>query len=179
MEIYSVNVTGHRPNSLGGYDENNPINVWVKQQLAKCIIGFSTKYGTREWVTGLSIGVDQWAAEIVLWLKENKGFDLYLVGIKPFTSQHIKWSEQSQERFHRICKRCDELIICQQDPYAPWKIDYRNKEMVNRANATLAVWNGRPGGTGRCVKYAHHKKKPIYRIDPVTKTLFWEREIEK
>lgn len=179
MEITSMNFTGHRPQDLGGYDESNPMNVWVKQQLAKCIVGFHKKYGTREWITGLALGVDQWAAEVVLWLKENEGLDLYLVGMKPFTSQHIKWNERSQERFHRICELCDELIICQPDPYAPWKMDYRNKEMVNRAKATLAVWSGKSGGTGNCVKYAHSRKKPIYRIDPITKTLFWEREIEE
>lgn len=178
MIFESVCFTGHRPQDLGGFDEKNIENVWVKTALAKCIRGFISHFQTTEWISGGALGVDQWAAEIVLWLKENERPDLKLIIMKPFTSQHAKWNERSQNRFLQICDYADEVIICQPDPYAAWKMQYRNKEMVNRAKAVLSVWKGSDGGTGNCVAYANAKKRPIYRIDPITKKTFWERNPE-
>ena len=178
MTFESANFTGHRPQDLGGFDERDPLNLWVKQALAKCIITCIERYEIREWISGGALGVDQWAAEIVLWLKNHKGYDLNLVIMKPFRSQHLKWNERSQERFLHICEAADEVIECQPDPYAPWKMDFRNKAMVKRGRFVLAVWSGKEGGTFNCVKFAKHMKRPILRINPVTKVIGWERPIE-
>lgn len=179
MILETANFTGHRPNVFGTYDESDPDIIWVKRNLAAAILMCFERFETREWISGGALGVDQWAAEIVLWLKEHKGMDLRLVIMKPFRSQHIKWIEQAQERFLRICDAADDVIECQPDPYAPWKMQFRNKEMVKRSKLCLAVWNGNAGGTGNCVQYAKFKKRPILRIDPITKQMFWERNIDE
>ena len=176
--IKTVAFTGHRPQHLGGFDDRNELNVWVKQSLMRCITRLVETHETNEWISGGALGVDQWAAEIVLWLKYQKGYDMSLIIMKPFRSQHIKWNPHAQERFMKICDAADEIIECQPDPYAPWKMDYRNKQMVLKSGLVLAVWNGNQGGTGNCVKYAHVRKKPILRIDPAVKEIFWERNIE-
>jgi uncharacterized phage-like protein YoqJ len=178
MILDSINFTGHIPKDLGGYNEKHPTNVWIKRSLARCILTCFERYETQEWISGGALGVDQWAAEIILWFKKHRGYPFYLVMMKPFRSQHINWNESSQERFLRICDEADEVVECQPDPYAPWKMDYRNKEMVRRSKMVIAVWNGKPGGTGNCVKFAHSKKRPILRIDPLKEKIFWEREIE-
>lgn len=176
MIFESVCFTGHRPQHLGGFDERAPINVWVKQSLAKSIVGFIDKFQTKNWISGGALGVDQWAAEIVLWLRENRGFPLKLIIMKPFPSQHVKWNEESQRRFLKICEYADEIIDCQPDPYAAWKMQHRNKEMLKRADAVIAVWNGSDGGTGNCLKSARFRKMPILLIDPIAKLIKWEKE---
>jgi len=93
--------------------------------------------------------------------------------MRPFRSQHIKWIEEAQKRFLKICDNADELIDVQPDPYAAWKMLYRNKEMVKRANMTIAVWDGSEGGTAHCVKQAMMRKRPLLIICPKTKTFSW------
>lgn len=174
MTLRTIAFSGHRPQDLGGFDERNPLNVWVKQALAKCITQCMEKFGTKEWISGGALGVDQWAAEIVLWLK-NDGHEVKLIIMKPFRSQHIKWNEQSQERFLRICDNADEIIECSVDPYAPWKMQFRNKEMCKKSDMSIVVWNGNDhGGTSNYVKNAIRSKKPILRINPIDRDIFWE-----
>ncbi len=42
----------------------------------------------------------------------------------------------------------------------------RNEYMVDRADLVLALWNGTPGGTGNCVRYARTRGVPVFVIDP-------------
>ena len=37
----------------------------------------------------------------------------------------------------------------------------RNKYMVDNSDIVIAVWNGKPSGTGSTVRYAHEKGKTI------------------
>jgi uncharacterized phage-like protein YoqJ len=118
--------------------------------------------------------MDNWIGS---WCRN--GYPAYVIGMKPFPSQHIKWNQRAQDRYNYICERLDEIIECQPDPYAAWKMEYRNKEMVKKANMVIAVWNGEDGGTGNCVAAAKHLKRPILRLDPTTKEVFWERGLSE
>ena len=50
-------------------------------------------------------------------------------------------------------------------------LDKRNRYMVDHANFILAVWNGKPSGTGRTVTYAREKQRAVIVIDPVSLTV--------
>jgi uncharacterized phage-like protein YoqJ len=50
--------------------------------------------------------------------------------------------------------------------YAPWKMMLRNKYMVNNCDVLLALWNGTPGGTQKCVAYAESVNRTIWKINP-------------
>jgi len=69
MNAPSCNFTGHRPNKLGGYDESTELNLWIKKSLMQSVIWCYHNFGTTEWISGGALGIDQWAAEIVLYLK--------------------------------------------------------------------------------------------------------------
>ena len=48
-------------------------------------------------------------------------------------------------------------------------MDKRNRYMVDHADFIIAVWDGRPSGTGKTVTYARGRNgKSIIVIDPVT-----------
>ena len=55
--------------------------------------------------------------------------------------------------------------------YAAFKMQVRNEWMVDQLNPAtdllLAAWDGSPGGTGNCVKYATGKGVGINRLDPL------------
>lgn len=48
----------------------------------------------------------------------------------------------------------------------------RNKYMVDNSDYVIAVWSGKPGGTGNTVRYAIKSRKEVYYIDPITFNMF-------
>jgi len=159
----TVCFTGHRPDKLGGYDENNPLAKFVRSRLEKHVLELIGKGFTR-FISGGAIGVDTWAAEIVLRLREEH--DLHLTIARPFPSQAGKWNEQTRERFEALCAKADHVVDVSPDPYAAWKMQKRNEWMVDHSHLVLAVWDKTPGGTANCVNYAKKKNKPVAVITP-------------
>ena len=60
-----------------------------------------------------------------------------------------------------------EVVFVSEPGYAAWKMQVRNKWMVDNSDLVLALWNGTDGGTANCVRYAEKVGKPI--------TNLWER----
>ena len=135
--------TGHRPQSL--LIENE---------------------GVTHFITGMALGVDMYAAEIVLDLK-SKYPHITLESAIPCETQAIKWSVASRERYYNIAAKCDKETMLQRE-YTSDCMDKRNRYMVDHADYILAVWNGCPSGTGNTVRYAHKKGKSIIVINPVS-----------
>mgnify|MGYP000176748952 CR=1 FL=1 len=119
-------------------------------------------------ISGGALGVDQWAAEIVIKKKE-KYPNIKLVIAKPFPSQGRKWPASSRKRFHKICESADTVVDISPDPYTREKMMRRNQWMIDKSDMVIAVWDGSTGGTADAVNKAIEVGKPIYRINPKTK----------
>ncbi len=63
--------TGHRPNKLGGYNESNAIMTDVKTRLERAIDYALDSLGITTFISGMALGVDMAAAEIVLKWREQ------------------------------------------------------------------------------------------------------------
>ena len=109
--------------------------------------------GFNRFISGGALGVDQWAAEIVIELKIV--YDIKLIIAKPFPSQDSIWPLSSREHFKNICNQADEVINVSPDPYKNWKMQKRNQYMIDNSKIMIAVWNGLSGGTaGRALRVA-------------------------
>lgn len=170
MEIQrekAVCFTGHRPNKLGGYIENNPIANYVKAQLRDVIVN-SIKEGYTTFISGMALGVDMWVAEIVLELRKANP-QIKLIAAVPFSGQECKWPSQSQKRWRGIIDQADDVVHVCEAGYSAWKMQKRNEWMVDHAARVVAVWDGTSGGTGNCVGYAKKAEHmpDIIQIQPV------------
>lgn len=73
-----------------------------------------------------------------------------------------------RERYYDIAAQCDKETMLQSH-YSPDCMGKRNRYMVDHADFIIAVWDGRPSGTGKTVTYARGRNgKSIIVIDPVT-----------
>ena len=117
-------------------------------------------------ISGMAIGVDMYAAEIVLGLKASYP-GITLESAIPCESQAAKWSETLRDRYFDIASKCDKETLIQTH-YSPDCMDKRNRYMVDHADVLIAVWDGRPSGTGKTVRYAHQQGKSVIVIDPVS-----------
>lgn len=157
--------TGHRPNRLGGYDPSNEKNLKILWKLRDTIERYIVEEEVITFITGMALGIDQWAAKIVLKLKE-KYPHIQLIAAVPCKNHSNKWNEESKKEWQRIIDSCNLVYYVSDEEYTSWCMQKRNEWMVDNSDLVIAVWDGTRGGTGNCVKYAEKVGKEIYRIDP-------------
>ncbi|WP_067923995.1 SLOG family protein [Alicyclobacillus shizuokensis] len=174
MPIYAF--TGHRPGRLGGY-KDNPIRRSVIQFLRQMIHRVVYKYKTVGFVTGGALGVDTWAADLVLEAKrraEGHGkYNIHLVLCLPSTDHGRNWREEDRRKLHAHMQSADFVNFVTQGPYdGPECLMRRNRYMVDRSDGLIAVWDGTPSGTGMIVSYAKERGVPVIAFHPNEKRIF-------
>ena len=98
--------TGHRPQSLPfGFNENDARCAALKKALREQIIYLIEKENVTHFISGMAIGIDMYAAEIVLDLKKSYP-GITLESAIPCETQPVKWSEALRERYYNIAARC-------------------------------------------------------------------------
>ena len=138
--------TGHRPEKLG-MPETEVVKGLKKEIRTAIADGFQT------FISGMARGVDLWAAEIVLALRDE-GAAIRLICASPYKGFENRWSREWQERYRRVMERTDLVrFIC--PGYSRDCFQRRNKWMVNHSARVIAVYNGGPGGTRNTVEYAN------------------------
>ena len=150
-----VAFTGHRPQKLGGFGESL-LQMWVRVKLREALVDLQPT----EAISGMALGVDQWAAEICVEL------GIPFIAAVPCDGQEQTWPPPSQRRYHDLLKKAAHVEIVCPGPYESWKMQRRNEWMVDNADVVIAVWDGSSGGTANCARYAQKQKKIIRRIDP-------------
>lgn len=157
-------ITGHRPKSLPwGYNEEHPACIEFKKELRTVIEG-AINYGFRHFVSGLAEGVDMMFAEIIIDIKKTNK-DITLEGAIPCPNQDYRWSESSKKRYKNIVKQCDFTTLVSDTPSKEC-FNKRNYYMVDKSSVIIAVWNGKPSGTGNTVRYAKEHGVKVRRINP-------------
>lgn len=162
-----VAFTGHRPNKLGGYELPNPTYIKVCQEIEKNL----KKLKADKIVSGMALGVDQWAAFIACKLK------IPFIAAVPFEGQEKKWPQKAQNIYIKLLNQASEIIIVSPGGYSVDKMQTRDEWMVDNCDKLIAVWDGSKSGTGNCVSYAKSVKKAediIYinpRLTPIADVL--------
>lgn len=145
--------TGHRPDKLGGYS----------QEALRKLVVISQRYidtlpEKPIILSGMALGWDQALA----WAAINSGCEWW--AYVPFKGQEMHWPEDSQAMYHLLLRNASHTVICSEGGYAAWKMQHRNKLMVDDSDCILAMFDGSPGGTANCIKYAELKKKPVVNL---------------
>ena len=148
--------TGHRPHKLGRYVLPNPIYIKICQSIDK----YLKELKPEKIISGMALGIDQWAANIAI---KNK---IPFIAAVPFLGQEGKWNNDSRKTYSILLRKAVRQVIVCQGAYSVEKMQIRNEWMVDRCDLLIAVWDGTKGGTGNCVDYAKKINKEILRIDP-------------
>ena len=137
--------TGHRPQKL------HRAEIDIKRDLEEAIkSAISSGYST--FITGMAYGVDIWAGEIVVRLRETNP-DLHLIAAIPFPDFSARWSSEWKGRYDELLKRADLIkVIC--PSYNAEAYQRRNEWMVDHSAHVIAVFNEEKGGTKNTVDYA-------------------------
>lgn len=159
--------TGHRPKGLPfGYNERDNRCKKLKKALKKLITHKIKEENTTNFLSGMALGTDMFAAEIVLELK-RKYRDITLTAVLPCRTQSARWNEESIARYEHILNKCDKVIILQEE-YTPSCMHKRNLYMVEHSDCVIAIWSGIEGGTANTIRFAIERHLPITVLDPTT-----------
>jgi len=157
--------TGHRPAKLPwGSDERDPRCLALKQNIVRQVEHLYLS-GYRTFLTGMALGCDQYFAEAVLELKERYPA-ARLEAVLPFSGQADRWSSENRSRWLRILAACDG-VHTMQEQYDRWCMLRRDRHMVDRSGAILAVFDNSPGGTRYTLDCAAQAGLDIILLDPL------------
>lgn len=138
--------TGHRPEKLKRSEEE--VISLLKQAIDEAISG-----GYRIFISGMSRGVDIWAAEEIVRRKEN-GENLRLICAPAYKGTENSWGKEWKKRYLQVISGADDFY-CQEDKYAGLHIYQKRDEwMVDNSSLVLAVYDGERGGTRNTIAYA-------------------------
>ena len=108
-------------------------------------------------------GVDIWAAEIVLRLRDE-GKPIHLICASPFAGFERGWSDEWKQRYTRVLESADIIkFVC--NGYSRSCFQIRNEWLVDHSARVIAVYNGELGGTKNTIEYAKRKSIDIVAFD--------------
>lgn len=137
--------TGHRPDKLGGYSQQ------VSDRLIQLAESSIQKYQPTKIISGMALGWDTALAKAALNLS------IPLIAAVPFEGQESKWGKSDRNQYRRIIAQASEVVYVSELGYETWKMEARNRWMVDHCDLLLALHNGSEGGTCNCVRYAESK----------------------
>lgn len=144
--------TGHRPERLSIPEER--VVSWLEDKIEEAVAN-----GYTDFISGMQRGVDIWAAEIVLRLRDSNP-ELLLVAASAFEGMEDGWSKDWKERYERIIDAADEVYYIGDRPGRRAFFE-RNEWMVDNASRLIAVYNGAPGGTQKTIEYAERRGREV------------------
>lgn len=161
----TVCFTGHRWQKLPFKNENDIRCTVLKKQLQKIIIEMIENQGITHFISGMALGVDMIATEIVIALKGTYSH-ITLEAALYCPEQNKKWSAENKSRFDKILEQCDKVTPVS-DFYSNGCEQIRNVYMVDCSGFVIAVWDGTGSGTGNTVRYARSTDTAVVIIDPL------------
>lgn len=155
MDYFDVAATGHRPLKLGGY-QYSPIQDAIRRDMRSYIVEHPNIRG----ISGMALGVDQWWAEELIHMGRP------FIAALPFVGQGDRWPSESQRHHNFLLDHAEKLVIVSDGAYTAWKMQVRNRWMVDNCRELVAVFDGSPGGTANCISYAEQVGRSIHYIRP-------------
>lgn len=165
----AVLITGYKPHELGIYSDEHPgvpvIKYCLKASLLQLIDG-----GASWFVISGQPGVELWAAEVVLALKQES-YGIHLAVIVPFLEQETKWKEAQKEKYYAILEQADFVDAISKRPYdSPVQLRQKNDFLVAKTDGMLILYDdSKPGSPeyylGPARRKAQHQLYPIFTID--------------
>jgi uncharacterized phage-like protein YoqJ len=159
-----IALTGHRPNKLYGYKLENKAYYDLSEKIKRLVLKLAPE-GSVELISGMALGADTVFALTALDMREDdERFTLHCaIPCKGYSSN---WFGESVDTYNLILAQADSSVVVTDSEYEASFMQRRNEYMVDRCDVLIAIWNGTPGGTYNCVKYAHSVGKRIIVIKP-------------
>ena len=154
-----------------GFSEDDERSMLFKQSITDDILELILNYNVIHFISGMSLGIGIYVAEIILILKDTYS-EITLECVQPYETQAINWSIEQQERYYNILEKSDQVVMLQKK-YTNICMQMRNEYMIDNSGYVLIIWNGKYYGINKILNYAESKEKNIILINS---TSFFQNE---
>lgn len=160
-------VTGYKPMEINIFKYDDERIEIIKAAIEKRLIEFIE--GGLEWVLiSGKMGVELWAGELVLELRERYGVKLAV--IPPFENQEERWPESIQQIYQDLTTAANFFRPLYKGSYSgPYQYQANNKWLIDKSAGCLMLLDAEFPGSNR---YFYDEAKltpgdyPIYLITP-------------
>ena len=154
-EAATAAFTGHR-----WYDSSRKHS--VRKRIEECVRE-AYRNGITNFISGMAIGFDLLAAELVLSLKQECPA-ITLTAALPFGEQASRFNELNKCRYYKCLSQADDIVILSNDYTAKCYLE-RDRFMVEHSSLLIACYDGRNrGGTFWTVNFAARTGKNVINI---------------
>ena len=154
-EAATAAFTGHR-----WYDSSRKHS--VRKKIEECVRE-AYRNGITNFISGMAIGFDLLAAEVVLSLRHECPA-ITLTAVLPFREQASRFNELNKCRYYKCLSQADDIVILSNDYTAKCYLE-RDRFMVEHSSLLIACYDGRNrGGTFWTVNYAARIGKNVINI---------------
>lgn len=174
--IKVVYISGYKASELGIFKENDPGAVYIKMAIKKALLQLLDQ--GLEWVMiSGQLGVEMWAAEVVIELQKKEYPALKLAIITPFLEQEGNWSDKNKEWYHSIIQRADYVDSVSKRKYdSPAQLRLKNQFAIQKTDALLLVYDEERDGSPKYLLQTakHYQENNHY---PITQITFYDLQL--
>ena len=155
---------GHRFQSFAWeVNESDPRCDIVKNHLREEILRMIIQWDVRHFICAMDRGVNTWAAEIVLEMKES--YPVTLECAISHEEQASQWEENDRERYFYIIQRADDETMMQTRYTTDCAVKC-NRYMIDHSNYAIATVLDPLDCTDDALQYAKEKRAKIVLLEP-------------
>ncbi|WP_088105388.1 DUF1273 domain-containing protein [Halalkalibacter urbisdiaboli] len=141
----TIAITGYKGHELGIFDQKHQGIYYIKKAIEQRIIPLIEE--GLEWVIiSGQLGVELWAAEVVLSLKKQYP-NIKLAVLTPFLGQEERWQDATKEYYTRILNEADYVDSITKRPYDnPSQLRLKNEFIISKVDGLLILFDeDKPG----------------------------------
>ncbi|MFK2824170.1 DUF1273 domain-containing protein [Bacillus sp. B190/17] len=138
MSVWTV--TGYKPYELGIFKKDDQAVIYIKKALENELRRLLEE--GLEWllISG-QLGVECWAAEVMLQLKEEYP-QVKLAVLTPFLNQHENWNEDNQHNYEVLLAKADFVDSVSKLPYtSPAQFRNKNQLFLHKSAGLLVIYD--------------------------------------
>lgn len=136
----SVYISGYRSYEMGVFNEKDPKIKIIKKAISSQLEAFIFE-GTTWFIVSGNLGVELWAAQEVLRLKEDYP-EIRLAILLPFVGWGENWNEQNKQAFDEIKHRADYVNTVSHKKYEnPQQLKNHTQFLLRKTQGCLLVYD--------------------------------------
>lgn len=145
--------------------ENNENQTTYKQKLKEKIESLIKDYYVIHFISGVSRGFEQLAAENIIELK-NVYPKITLEAVLPYENFPVDWSKEERDKYYFIMEKIDKETLLQYH-YTKDCIRKKNVYIINKSNFIIVLCKN-TCEINDLISYAKSKKKTLFIIESDT-----------
>lgn len=144
--VKTLAITGYKNHELGIFHDSHPGIPLIKKAIEKQLLLLIDE--GLEWVIiSGQLGVELWAAEVVLHLQQEFKM-LKLAVLFPFLEQEKNWNDKNKEKLEEILLHAGFVDSITKRPYeSPIQFRLKNEFIIQKTDGLLIIYDDEKEGT--------------------------------